>query len=175
MRWAVWALAALLAAGCTAPTESDPNPLLGLCPEWVQGPGEDPRTLEVGPDAREQSVDLAPPGNATEHRGRPLDLYRIRIDKLEVAGGKLQLRAFAEGRQLNWRDYRAALPQSVPVLTLENATLAEHEFDVHLSAIGQRDPAVPGPLTLQARFEGEGTARIEYTVTFHYRVCGAEL
>jgi hypothetical protein len=87
----------------------------------------------------------------------------------------VQLRAYADGRLVNFRDYRGALPQSVPVLTFENGSMAQHEFDVRLSAIDQDEPPAPGPLTLQARLVGNGTAQLELTATFHYRVCGAEL
>src|ERR1041385_6855055 len=99
MRWTVVLACVAVAglAGCAAPTnKTASSPLLGLCPQWVQGlggtsveahlVGDDNETHELGP------------ADAT-FQGRPLDLYRLHVDRLAVQG-RLELRAFAaDGRQ----------------------------------------------------------------------------
>ncbi|MHB1260986.1 MAG: hypothetical protein ACYC2H_04640 [Thermoplasmatota archaeon] len=179
MRWFAAAALAALLSGCTVPTdEPAADPLFGLCPQWAEGPGR-------------QVLDLALPGgsgnatNATATRdvelgpanatlgGRPLDLYRVRLDRLAV-DGRLELRAFAaDGRQLAVRDYRQVSPQLVPVVVFTDGSAAGDEFEVFLSPVGHDDAGSPAPVTL--RWTADGNATVAATVTYHYKVCGAEL
>lgn len=174
MRWlALAALAALvpLLAGCTVPTDEPTDPLFGLCPQWSQGPDTQALTLSLaGNDSADRELG---PANAT-HQGRPLDLYRVRLDKLDVAE-RTELRATAaDGTRLNIRDYRQTSPQLVPVVVFTDGSAAGQDFDVFLSSVGHSDQASPAPVTLRWSQVG-GAATVEASVTFHYKVCGAEL
>jgi hypothetical protein len=165
------ALAALLLlvpllAGCAAPEEDKPDPLFGLCPQWTQGPG----AYAGGFHAANESVgrELGP-ANET-YLGKPLDLFRVRLDKVAV-DGRLELRAEAtDGKQLAIRDYRQEAPQLVPVVVLTDGSAAGHEFDVLLSPILHGAAAAPAPVTL--RFNVTGDAAVEFSATYHYKVCG---
>jgi hypothetical protein len=173
MRWlAAVALAALL-SGCTTPTdEPAKDPLFGLCPQWVQGPGSTALTLQLaGNESADREVG---PANSTID-GRPLDLFRIRLDKLTV-DGVLELRAFgADGHQLGIRDYRQTGGQQlVPVVVFRDGAAAGHEFDVFLSPVAHGSVGSPAPVTLRW-MPSDGSAMVEASVTYHYKVCGAEL
>lgn len=163
-------VALVLLAGCAQPgAEEDDDPLFGLCPQWAQGHG----LLD--------SFVLLDPGNATASRelgpadatflNRPLDLYRVRIDRID-ANGTVTLRASAaDGARLSIRDYREADLPVVPVVHLD-AQADGHEFDVFLSPVLDAAPAAIAPATLSWTLEG-ANAVVEYTVTYHYKVCGA--
>lgn len=176
MRWLAYAALAALLSGCTVPTdEPAEDPLFGLCPQWSDGPGRQVVDLDLrassGNATSTREVVLGP-ANAT-FGGRPLDLYRVRIDRLSV-DGRLELRAFAgDGRQLAVRDYRPVSPQLVPVVVLTDGSAAGHEFEVFLSPLGHDDDASPAPAAL--RWTAEGNATVAATVTYHYKVCGAEV
>lgn len=160
-------LLAPLLAGCAAPEEDKPDPLFGLCPQWAQGPGGYSSGVHV--TANQSMERELGPANET-HLGKPLDLYRIRLDAMSVEG-KLEMRAVAgDGKQLAIRDYRQATPQLVPVVVFTNATSVGHEFDVFLAPILQGSSASPAPVTL--RFSGEGESEVEFSATYHYKVCG---
>lgn len=163
----------LLLAGCTLPgaedKEAEEDPLFGLCPQWVQGGGEQTaglflngtsnRTLELGPAANESA-------------GRPLDLYRFHLSTLDV-DGRLELRAFdASGKQLAVRDYRQEQPQLVPVVVFTDGSAEGHEFEVFLSPLTTDGAADPAPVSLRWSLDGT-TAEVVVDVTFHYKVCGA--
>lgn len=166
------AAAALLLSGCAAPTnKTASSPLLGLCPQWVQGHGG----LSIGvhiAGAGNESHELGPADPNFE--GRPLDLYRLHVDQLAVAG-RLEMRAFAaDGKQLAVRDYRQPSPQLVPVVVFTDGSAAGHEFDVFLSPVSQNGTAAPAPVTLRFTADGNGTS-MALSVTYHYKVCGAEV
>jgi hypothetical protein len=172
--WALWTvvLVAGLLAGCTTPTnKTAASPLLGLCPQWMQGGGSDSLGVHVVGNASE-TRELGPA--AATFQGKPLDLYRIHVDDLKL-DGRLELRAFAaDGRQLAIRDYRQAAPQLVPVVVFTDGTAADHEFDLFLSPVTQNGTASPAPATLRFTASGTDTV-IDLTVTYHYKVCGAEV
>lgn len=180
MRWLAAAALVALLSGCTVPTDEEAaDPLFGLCPQWTQGPGRQVLDLDlVGGfgnatnSTSTRDVELGP-ANATLG-GRPLDLYRVRLDSLSVADGRLELRAFAaDGRQLAVRDYRQSSPQLVPVVVFTDGSAAGHEFEVFLSPVGHDDAGSPAPATL--RWTADGNATVAATVTYHYKVCGAEV
>jgi hypothetical protein len=179
-----------LLSGCAVPTdEPEADPLFGLCPQWAQGPGEEELDVALSADggtgnssasgsgasvngSASQDVALAS-ANAT-HDGRPLDLYRILVDGLDV-DGRLELRAFAaDGRQLGIRDYRLTGTQIVPVVAFTDGSGAGHEFDVFLSPVAHDGQPSPAPVTLRWTAT-QGSATVEGSVTFHYKVCGAEI
>jgi hypothetical protein len=169
MRW-TWtaALAALALAGCAAPDQ--PNPLLGLCPQWVAEPGGG----HPGAFDGRSGAQVVRPHNLT-YLGKPFDLVRLKVDALS-ANGTLELRAYASsngtrGAQRNWRDYRTATPQDVPVLVLDAAAVG-HEFEATLSSIAAGDAPRPGPLELAWTLPGGAVAHVAYTLTYEYKVCG---
>ncbi len=175
MRWLAAAALVALLSGCTVPTdEPTEDPLFGLCPQWTEGPGRHAMDLDLsgGSGNATRDVQLGP-ANAT-FGGRPLDLYRVRLDVIAVADGRLELRAFAaDGRQLAVRDYRQVSPQLVPVVVFTDGSAAGHEFEVFLSPVGHDDAASPAPVTL--RWTTDGNATVAASVSYHYKVCGAEL
>lgn len=160
---------ALLLAGCAAPgDEEEPDPLLGLCPQWTQGnggatggfsqTGDGSQRKELGP-ADERYLDL------------PLDLFRIQVVRLEL-DGVLELRAeSAEGKRLSLRDYRLGETQMVPVANIDPGAVGR-EFDVFLSPVLHDAPSARLPATLNWTLDG-ASAFVEYNVTYHYKVCGA--
>jgi hypothetical protein len=169
---AVAALAAFL-SGCTVP-EEDPeaDPLFGLCPQWAQGPGSQPLGLQLAGNGSQASP--LGPANAT-HDGKPLDLYRLHVDEMSVQG-RTELRALAaDGTRLNIRDYRLAPSQQlVPVVAFTDGSAAGQDFDVFLSSVAHGSTPAPAPVTLQWTQVGGNTSAAA-TVSYHYKVCGAEL
>ena len=165
-RLAALLLLAPLLAGCAAPAEDKPDPLFGLCPQWAQGPGGFSTGLHL--DNGTAASELGP-ANET-YLGKPLDLFRVRLDKLSV-GGRLELRAVAaDGKQLAIRDYRQSTPQLVPVVVFTDGSAAGHEFDVFLAPVLHDAPASPAPVTL--KWNATGPADVELSATYHYKVCG---
>lgn len=166
------ALAAIL-PGCTVPDEDpEADPLFGLCPQWVQGTGSQPLQLQLAGNASESS-ELGP-ADAT-HEGKPLDLFRLHVDQLTVEG-RTELRALAaDGTRLNIRDYRLAPSQQlVPVVAFTDGSAAGQDFDVFLSSVAHGSTPAPAPVTLQWTQVG-GNTTAAATVTYHYKVCGAEI
>ncbi|HUR24974.1 MAG TPA: hypothetical protein VM327_03040 [Candidatus Thermoplasmatota archaeon] len=162
---------AALLAGCTVPSdEPEQDPLFGLCPQWVQGPGGFPLHATVAGNGSED-IEVAA-GNATLD-GRPLDLYRIRIGNLTV-DGRLEMRAFAaDGRQLGIRDHRIeGTQQIVPVVAFSDGSAAGKEFDVFLSPVTQDSTPAPGPLSLRWT-STMGASTVDAVVSYHYKVCGS--
>lgn len=158
---ALLAVVAVALSGCTLPEEETQDPLFGVCPQWIPGPWN--ATVEAGPGEQVLTPD------PLELDGRPVDRYRIRFDAF-APNGTVQLRAYAEGRQIGIYDFRAPEVQVLPVLTLDAAEQAVgHEFDVILSDVAHGSEPAPSPL----RLEWSGDFAATVTVTAHYRVCGA--
>jgi len=167
---------ALLAAlsGCVATEEPPQDHLIANCPQWQQGPGEADLHAELGPG---QGVNATvAPQNLTLGR-RSLDLYRIRITRIAVDGGRVELRAWAANgtRAYNLYDYRPNPVHSVPFLSLHGGANDTAEYDVLLSPLAQGEVLQPTALRLEWSFVPSGpggSASVDYTVTYHYRVCG---
>lgn len=167
----------ILLAGCAAPTEDKQDPLFGLCPQWLHGPGQHTVGFHLpegnatnATAAAVRSIELGPA--AAEFQGHPLDLYRVLVTKLEV-DGRLELRAFdGAGRQLLVRDYRQAGPQQVPVVVFTDGEAVDHEFDVILGAVTSDAPGAPAPVTLRWTLDG-ADAEVGFDASFHYKVCGS--
>ena len=173
---------ALGLSGCFVPDEPEGPRLIGACPQWQDGPSLPNQVVEMeampGAPDKETSPQLA---NVT-FNGRPLNRYRVVVNRMEVSGGVLELRAFvSEGRtQRNWYDYRAPGQHfaSVPVLNFRAGDdVAGQEFDTLLTPVTQSDPGQGSPMelewTLNATASGPARARVEFTVVPGYRVCGA--
>jgi hypothetical protein len=170
VRWLAAVVLAVLLSGCTVPEdEAEADPLFGLCPQWEQGPGRVAFEVAVSGNGSEDR-ELGP-ANAT-WADHPLDLYRIHVGNLSVAG-RLEMRAFAaDGRQLGIRDYRiAGSEQIVPVVAFTDGSAAGKEFDVFLSAVTHGSTASPAPVTLRWT-PVSGSSSVDAVVTFHYKVCG---
>ncbi|HLF16650.1 MAG TPA: hypothetical protein VI796_04375 [Candidatus Thermoplasmatota archaeon] len=178
------ALVALSVAGCAATDDKAEDPLFGLCPSWIQGPGRANHPLALsGPGSEDWSVQ--PPGTEGQdpgslawlHNGDPFDLVRVRVDNLTLFHGSLELRAFVGDRQPLIRDFREESAQLRPVVVLDGVGDDGQEFDVLLTGISEGEPAAPGPVRLEWRLEptgtGVATASLDALATFHYRVCGA--
>lgn len=175
-------LLALLAtglAGCADEPEDEEDPLLGLCPQWMQGPGSHPIIMDLNTSRNVREMLVFPDNDGQvlgEHQGRSLDLYRLSLAEVEVSGGTLELRAYANatGEQKAIRDYRLTRAQLQPSVRLDGED-AGREFDVALTPITQETAPAPDALRISWRLVGDGQASIRGTVTFHYRVCGADL
>lgn len=170
MRWLAALVLTVLLAGCAVPDEAaEEDPLFGLCPQWVQGPGSVSLAVTVSGNGSEDREVAA---NATVD-GRELDLYRMRITDLTV-DGRLEMRAFAaDGRQLGIRDYRIdGTEQIVPVVAFADGSAQGKEFDVFLSPVTHGSAPAPTPLTLRWS-SASGNSTVGAEVTFHYKVCGS--
>jgi len=173
------ALLAFLLPGCTEEPEDKEDPLFGLCLQWMQGPGHDTVTVAVNASSSPAAQVVFPAEDGelrAEYRGRSLDLYRIELESVEVTGGALELRAYAgqTDEQKAIRDYRVEGAQLHPVVRIGSED-AGREFDVALTPVSQETAPAPDALRLAWSFEGEGEAHIVGNVTYHYRVCGADL
>ena len=162
-------------AGCVQPDATEPNPLFGLCPQWTEAPGQQAQSFVLNATTRQASQVLAP--QSMSIGGRAFDLLRIRIDAFTVTGAPLQVRGYNQtGSLLNWRDFRPEVPDVVPALSFNaGSDPSGHEFEVYLTAVSQDQPPHPGPVELRWTLDGNGTAAVAYTATFHYKVCGAAL
>lgn len=173
------ALLALLMPGCTEEPEDRDDPLFGLCPQWIQGPGHEAVTVDVdasnGP-AEQVVRPVEDGGLRDEHRGRPLDMYRVVLESVEVTDGALELRAYANqsDERKAIRDYRVDGAQLQPVVRITSED-AGREFDVALTSVSQDTVPAPAPLRLSWTFVGGGQGHVVGNVTYHYRVCGADL
>lgn len=169
MRRLAPAIALVLLAGCAAPPDDKAeDPLLGLCPQWAQGNGAQSAGLQLAGNGTE-SRELGPAD--ARYLGRPLDMFRVHIDALET-NGTVRLRATdANGDRLSLRDHRLGDIQIVPVAVLQGDAKG-HDFDVFLSPVLEEAPQAPMPARLEWTLDN-GVAKVDYTVTYHYKVCGS--
>ncbi len=173
-------------AGCTVPEETQPDPLLRACPQWIEGDWRHQAPFSFDA-ATPGAVDVvAPSENGTlllEQGGFPLDRYRLRFQDVQITGGDLEVRVFANGtdQQRGIQDYRdPERPMSVPVLSLGPGTdVDDREFDVFLAPLAHDGGTSPDALRINWRFSSwngtAGSASGTLTVTAAYRVCGAIL
>jgi hypothetical protein len=182
LRVAAMALLALALPGCFVPEEPAGPRLIGACPQWQDGPSLPNQSVELEATPGAPDKEASPqPANLTLN-GRPLNRYRVVVDRIEVTGGVLELRAFVtEGRtQRNWFDYRAPGQHfaSVAVLNFRPGDdVVGQEFDTLLTPVTQSDPGQGAPIelewTLNATASETARARVGFTVVPGYRVCGA--
>jgi hypothetical protein len=173
----------VLLAGCAEEPEEEEDPLFGFCPQWLQGPDQDQVTIALNATNLTATTSLRPMEGSelrTEYQDRVLDMYRIRLVSASVIDGSVQMRAFSDdeqGAQKAVRDYRIDGPQFFPVVHLTSEDEGR-EFDVILTSVSQEQEPAPSALTLAWTFDpiGEGgSAQIVGNVTYHYRVCGADV
>jgi hypothetical protein len=182
---------AILVSGCLAPDDtSTTNPLLGRCPQWLAGPGQMLGNLTFATTtaaADNQTFLISPPTNSsTSYRGRPLDIYQLNLTRLDVHGGRLELRAYSkigdvEERRLI-RDLRVPNDRGdqdrwFPALLFTPGTGAQGAvFEVALTSLLQSDAPAPAPLSLHWSFVPDGPtpagASVSFAATFQYKVCG---
>jgi len=171
---ALAAVASFALAGCVTSDQPAQDNLIGDCPDWQQGPGQFDGHADLAGDHPVNAT--VAPANMTLGR-RSLDLYRIRITRIAVDGGRAELHAWAANgsRAFNIYDYRPNPFHSVPFLSLHGGANDTGEYDVLLSPPAQGEAPQPTALQLDWTFVPSGaggSATIDYTVTFHYRVCG---
>jgi hypothetical protein len=162
-------------AGCAEPPEEEGEALFGLCPQWVQGPGEQRGTLDVAP-TNATPVRLAPQGlqddgtgDGAQFTNRSLDVVRVVFSNVT---GRIEVRAYdTEGRQLGIRAL-AADGRQIEAVHAIDADDEGDEFDVHLTPITHDEAPRPGPVRLELRSDTAASAG--FVATFHYKVCGAE-
>lgn len=158
---------ALALSGCVSDEEEPEDPLIAVCPQWVEGPYALEASAAVG-DATE--VTLAPERNGTlaaEFDGFPLDLYVLTV---EASAPVTVQAATGDGRNLLLRDTSAPEPDSRPRLTVEGTA----QVALYLTAVAHGTEADPSEAVLTlAPAEGTETAQVSITGTAWYRVCGA--
>lgn len=171
MRAWLAALVFLMLAGCTQPGDApETDPLFGLCPQWSQGPGGQTTALRLDGEAPIQRRELGP-AEATWD-GDAFDMYRVRLDHLNLSG-RVELRAYdANDRQLGLRDFRGDTPRIEPMIVVA-ANDQGQEFEIYLSSVKHGSMPAPAPASLGWTLEGD-SAEVAYSVTFHYKVCGAD-
>jgi hypothetical protein len=77
---------------------------------------------------------------------------------------------------LNLWDYRPAPPTpSLPVVDFLPGVVGTGVVQVFLTTVTQDQTPRPAPVLLSWTLQGNGTAEIKYTATFHYKVCGASV
>lgn len=170
-------IAMAAASGCLLEPEEGASPLLGLCPQWTQGPGVAEFTLDFAAgDAKVLTVQPtgADPNNRTGEgwyvKKRPLDLVRVQFS-YEPADAGLTLRAArTDGNLLGILDYRDQR-ELVPSVHVANSPAADQPWDILLTAITQNEAPAPGPIEL--RWTATNALHLSGNATFHYRVCGA--
>lgn len=161
----------LALSGCTTPKGEKPtDQLFGLCPQWTQGPGGQTTGFHMTPAEPKKEYELGP-AEAT-WQNHTLDIYRVRLVEMNVTG-RLEMRGFsADDKQLMVRDYRTdSGAQMVPVIAVGDGDRGQ-EFDIILSSVRHNSPSAQTPIRAEWTLEGED-ASVEYTVTYHYKVCGA--
>jgi hypothetical protein len=166
-------------AGCLDETAAPPQPLLGLCPQWVQGPGFVPVDLALAAGEM-RVVRVVPPGADPVNRtgpgwvfhGRSLDLVRLQFSYAPAASLSLRATRGSDASLLGILDYRDGR-HIVPSIAFAASPAADEPFDVILTAISQNEPPAPGPVEL--RFTAQSDTHLVGNVTFHYRVCGADV
>lgn len=174
-----WLVALLLAAplsGCFGQEEEErPDPLVGWCPQWVQGPLSQPVAGNV--TGGTQTTHLGPQADGAfspSHDGRPLDLYRLRLN-VTVSGGGLRLAAYNadDGTSAILRDTRFEPGQQVQPFARFQEDASDVVLEALLNPVDRQTDLVSAPLRLEWTAEDNATATWSGDVTFHYRVCGA--
>lgn len=170
-------------AGCVA-DPAPTAPLFGYCPQWMQGPGSVAQTVSVAAGATSNLTLVPTTANGTivwEFQRHPFDMVRLHIDSGNVpAGATLQLKAVTRSNgtlQHNWRQFSPDGASWFPSLQWGAGPVPAHDFETFLSSVDARDRPVPQPMDLSWSLEGSGdaVASVSYTVTFHYKVCGAQV
>lgn len=176
-----WLLVLLLAtplAGCFGEEEEkQEDPLVGWCPQWAAGPQT--ATVQGNLTNGVQEAYVAPQVDgafAPEHEGRPLDLYRLRLN-VTVDGGELRLAAYNgdSGTSAILRDTRFAPGQQVQPFARFGENATDVVLEALLNPVDLQEDLASAPLRLEWSVDNGTAAAWQGTVTFHYRVCGALL
>lgn len=164
MRSLLALLLVLSLSGCVSDEEAPEDPLVGVCPQWIQGPAvEGAATVENG----SATVDLAPTRNGTlvaQHDGFPLDLYVLTVETT----APVRVRAETDGgRDLLVRDASAPEPDSRLGIDVEE----RGEVALYLTAVAHGTE--PDPSGVRLTLESDGAAEVTVAGAAWYRVCGA--
>lgn len=160
-------LVALALAGCTAPTEQ-PDPLFGVCPQWLDGDAET-GTL----DAPGQAVIQANQSMAHFGEDLPLDRYHVVFSNIQT-DGVLEVRAYAHGddRALRFTDHRDPDGTRTPTFLALDGGSGTVEVDIFLAPLTHGATPMPSDLRLEATGQDGATGSMTVAVTPGYRVCG---
>lgn len=159
------ALFAMAFAGCIA-TEA-PDPLWGVCPQWVDGEPQD-GTLQ----ASGSKTFHAPDANDA---GQALDVWTIEVDATGLSG-TVELRAQTDdGQALRFTDYRDPNAPRTPTFLAINAGSGVFAVDVYLTDVTHGTDADPSSITLTTTAPNGASGMLDLTLTPAYRVCGAPL
>ena len=174
------ALVALL-AGCFQPAEEETDPLLGWCPQWMQGDGQDAVEGALDASTATATALLVPTtdesGNATpllNLDGHAFDLLRIRLGEVHVDNGtlRLQVEDIDGNRTTVLRDHRLPVDRQVQPYAEFPEDAGDVLLEAVLNPIDAQTDLHSGPLRLQWSFTGGGNASWAGEATYHYRVCG---
>ena len=164
MRSLVALLLVLSLSGCVAEEEAPEDPLIRVCPQWIQGPAvEGSASVQNGT----ATLELAPTRNGTlvgEHQGFPLDLYVLTVDTTAPVRVRA---ATGDGRDLLVRDASAPEPDSRLSIEVEE----RGEVALYLTAVAHGTD--PDPSAVRLTLESAGSADVTVTGAAWYRVCGA--
>ena len=181
--WPIVLLTFLL-AGCTLPEEEEVEPLLGVCPQWLDSEWTGTAGAALNASRPGHTMVLVPLHNGTpvlSQDGQPLDRYTLRFTNLRISGGTVEVRAFLDSTEaqrgiLDHRDDDGTM--SKPFLTFGPATnVTGVEFEVFLSSIEHGSTPQSDALRLTATFkpfvQEDGHASFGVLAKAGYRVCGA--
>ncbi len=165
MRWLPVALLVLSLSGCVAPEEAAEDPLVAVCPQWVEGPDAATGNATAVPGGVALVLEPTRDGDlAALHDGFPLDLYVLEV---RSEGPVVARAATTDGRNLLLRDAAAAEPDSRPSLAADG----EASWAVYLTAVTHGTPADPSGVVLN--LTADAPTEVAVTATPWYRVCGA--
>lgn len=155
-------------AGCTAPVE-DPDPLFGVCPQWLDG---DASSGDL--EARGQAVFFF--NDTMTHLDGNLSLDRYHVVFTDIAtDGVLEVRAFAtdDDRALRFTDHRDPDMVRTPTFLALDDDSGTVEVDIFLSDLTHGAEPEPSDLRLELSGQDGATGTLAVEVTPGYRVCGA--
>jgi len=166
----ILSLLSIAFAGCTAP-EEQPDPLFGVCPQWLDGEPESGRLDAPGSTITTANASMSHVGSDLA-----LDRYHVVFSDIET-DGTMEVKAYADadGRALRFTDHRDPAVTRTPTFLAFDAASGTVEVDVYLTALTHGTAASPSDLRLEVTGVGNATGSMQVQVTPGYRVCGVVL